>query len=180
MGYTTDFTGEFKTSRPLTDEEVHYINNFADRRRMKRDVNKLLDLFKGEHGRLGVPVTATPQEIYGVDGEFFVGGGGFAGQDSDESILEYNAPPATQPGLWCQWELNDDGTELRWDGGEKFYNYIEWLEYLIVHFFKPWKIKLNGEIYWVGEDSSDRGYIKVVNNKITIYEGETKYKKRVS
>ena len=167
MGYTTDFSGEFRTSRPLTDEEVNYINNFANRRRMKRDVNKLMELFNGEHGRLGVPVTATPQEIYGVDGEFFVGGGGFAGQDSDESILEYNEPPATQPGLWCQWNVYDNDT-IAWDGSEKFYYYVEWIRYYIDNFFKPWGVSITGDVDWVGEDTSDRGRICIKDNIVKI------------
>lgn len=33
------------------------------------------------------------------------------------------------PGIWCQWIINDDGC-LCWNSGEKFYNYVEWLEYL--------------------------------------------------
>jgi hypothetical protein len=38
MGYTTDFSGEFKLDKPLTDEQAIYVNKFADTRRMKRDV----------------------------------------------------------------------------------------------------------------------------------------------
>ena len=81
-----------------------------------------------------------------------------------------------QPGLWCNWELDDTGTELKWNGAEKFYNYIEWLEYLIQHFFTPWNIKLNGKIKWNGEDSNDVGLITVKNNKVTYKEGTIVYK----
>ena len=79
----------------------------------------------------------------GIDGEYFVGGGGCAGQKHDRSIIDYNRPPRTQPGLWCQWVVTktQDGTDvIAWDGGEKFYDYVEWLCYLIEHFFKPWGI----------------------------------------
>lgn len=206
MGYTTDFTGSLQLSKPATAKQKDYINLLAKTRRMQRDVNKLMALYKGEHGYPFAKDKTNANEVYGFKGEYFAKEDGNCGQNSDDSIIDYNsasgeigwkeydgdwvkrdemrkalnADKIKQPGLWCQWELNDDGTELRWDGGEKFYNYIEWLEYLIVHFFKPWKIKLNGEIYWVGEDSDDRGMIKVVNNKITIYDSETVYKERVS
>jgi hypothetical protein len=206
MGYSTDFSGSLQLSKPATTEQTAYINLLGRTRRMQRDVNKLMALYKGKHGYPFAKDKTNADEVYGFKGEYFAMNDGDCGQKPDDSIIDYNAASGEiawkeydgdwnkrdemikalnadkikQPGLWLQWELNDDGTELRWDGSEKFYNYIEWLEYLIVHFFKPWKIKLNGEIYWVGEDSSDRGYIKVVNNKVTIYEGETKYKKRVS
>ena len=110
MGYTTDFSGEFKLDKPLTDEQAIYVNKFADTRRMKRDVEKLKELFKGEHGLNG---------NYGTEGEFFVGGAGFAGQDSDDSITDYNHAPSTQPGLWCQWIVENNDT-IVWHGSEKF------------------------------------------------------------
>ncbi len=79
------------------------------------------------------------------------------------------------PGFWCQWTASDDGKFLEWDGGEKFYNYIEWLEYLLEHFIVPWGNKLNGEVQWEGEESGDLGKIKVVNNTVTVYEGQVSY-----
>jgi hypothetical protein len=74
--------------------------------------------------------------------------------------------------------LNEDGTELSWDGNEKFYHYTEWLQYLIAHFFEPWGIKLNGEIEWVGEDSNDRGKIVVSDNHVEILDAVIGYQKR--
>lgn len=70
------------------------------------------------------------------------------------------------PGIWCQWTI-ENGV-LEWDGMEKFYNYIEWLEYLTVRFFEPWGIKLNGTMKWQGEDMDDRGKIEVVDNKVKL------------
>jgi hypothetical protein len=182
MGYTTDFSGSLSLSRPTTEVEKNYLDKFSDTRRMKRDVEKLHEMFKGEHGN---PFAKTREEIYGVDGEYFVGGLGSMGQTNDASVINQNFPPGQtnwvyddpngQPGLWCQWVLTDDGTELQWDGGEKFYNYTEWLKYLINHFFEKWGIKLNGVIEWVGEDSSDRGIIVVKNNKVKVYEAQITY-----
>ena len=198
MGYTTDFSGQFKTNRPLTETEMNYINKFGDTRRMKRDVVKLMEKFKGEFGH-----PTRPDNPYGNDGEFFVGGSGWAGQDHDDTIIDYNTSPdqltynemtelsdrwvenknrikqgSSQPGLWCQWIFTND-TTLEWDGSEKFYNYVEWLKYLINNFFEEWGIKLNGEVSWVGEDSSDKGKILVEDNKVKIFEVEETYKEIV-
>jgi hypothetical protein len=202
MGYTTDFQGVLFLNNDLTTEQFEYLTKFNNTRRMKRDVNKLMELFKGEGGYPGR--TGTPEEIYGNDGEYFVGGTGHAGQDRDESIIDFNTPPgqldfttenynerwtqneirriegSCQPGLWCQWMIGEevDGYVLQWDGGEKFYHYVEWLKYLIKNFFEPWGIKLDGEIEWVGEDSNDRGKIVVINNVVTVYDAEYTYVKR--
>ena len=67
---------------------------------------------------------------------------------------------------YCQWEPSADGTVLRWDGGEKFYYYIEWLEYLITAFFIPWGCKLNGIVRWRGEEFDDMGQITVTDNLV--------------
>jgi hypothetical protein len=61
----------------------------------------------------------------GEDGDYFVGGGGFAGQDKDASVLSYNNPPKGQPGLWCKWIPGDEGKTIEWDNADKFYNYVE-------------------------------------------------------
>jgi hypothetical protein len=199
MGYSTDFFGRWELNKPLTDEQANYINKLANTRRMKRDVKKLNELYKGEHGLVGVPKTATAEQIYGVDGEFFVGGGGFAGQDSDESIVDYNTPPGIrpyddrhrigyhlneenkkyvkdsfQPSLWCQWNIVDN-KYVEWDGSEKFYFYTEWIKYYIDNFFKPWGVLLNGEVGWQGEDREDIGKIIITDNEVKVVEGQIVY-----
>jgi hypothetical protein len=204
MGYSTDFYGSLSLSKPVTAKQKAYLDKLAETRRMQRDPQKLMEIHKGKHGYPFAKDKTNPDEVYGFKGEYFVGAGGFAGQDSDGSVIDYNsasgeigwedykgdwdlrnelqktlnADKIKQPGLWLQWELNEDGTELAWNGSEKFYNYIEWLQYLIQHFFEPWGIKLNGEIEWVGEDSSDRGKIVVHDNEITIYDAVSKYQER--
>lgn len=149
MGYTTDFEGSLEITPALKPEQVKFINDFSSTRRMKRDVKKLNEIYKGEYGLDGK---------YGVDGEYFVlDTGDFTGV----GIIDYNTPPISQPGLWCHWIVNEEGTELYWDGGEKFYNYTEWLDYMISHFFSVWGVTLNGSIRWQGEELSDAGVITV-------------------
>ena len=62
---------------------------------------------------------------------------------------------------------SEDGTTLAWDKGEKFYDYTEWLQYIVKHFLIPWGMTLNGEVQWRGEDVDDRGTIYAVNNEVT-------------
>ena len=112
---------------------------------------------------------------YGIEGEFYVDGTGWAGQDSDKNVINYNRPPSTQPGLWCQWIPTDDGCELVWDGGEKFYNYVEWLDYLIDKILAPRGYTPNGECQWFGEERDDVGVIIVKNNKVTTKVGKLTY-----
>lgn len=203
MGYTTDFIGELTLSQPLTLTQFEYLRKFHDTRRMKRDVTKLMELYKGKHGYPGTsPEINTPEEIYGVDGEFFVDGDEYI-QGKSDSIIDNNTPPGQigyneemdwnkrykenqrrsengecQPGLWCQWEVygDENGMYLKWDEGEKFYNYIEWLKYLINKFFQPWGITLNGEIKWEGEESEDKGIIVVKDNVVKVGTAEITYK----
>ena len=163
MGYTTDFYGSVTFNKPITEELKNYINKFGETRRMKRDVEKIKKTFPDWekncfNGNLG------------VDGEYFVGGNGFMGQDRDDSIVNYNYPPETQPGLWCQWMIDDDGN-LVWDGGEKFYEYGEWLTYLIDNFLAPSGYVCNGEIEFQGEDMNDFGTIHVKDNVVTVEYG---------
>ena len=111
MGYNTDFYGTIEIEPEISFELKQYINKLAETRRMKRDVNKLQEIYKGEYGLDG---------DYGKDGEFFIAGEGFRGQSADKTVLDYNTPPADQPSLWLQWIINDDN-EIEWDYGENFY-----------------------------------------------------------
>lgn len=161
MGYTTYFEGFFTITPALTPEQFIYLTKFSRTRRMKRNA----DLAQKMPDPIRLAHTVELASV-GVDGEYFVGGEGFYGQDVDTSVIDTNTPPSTQPGLWCQWTPSDDGTRLKWDGGEKFYSFIEWLEYLVKHFFIPWKRELNGRVRWQGEDPEDIGIIRVRNNLV--------------
>jgi hypothetical protein len=167
MGYTTDFMGQFEVTPALKPEHKAYLSKFNETRRMKRDSEKAEKLDDDVRKAASLPV--------GTEGEYFVGAGGFAGQDSDDSVENYNCPPSTQPSLWCQWTPNEDGTAIEWDEGEKFYNYVEWLDYLIENFLNPWGYKLNGEVEWQGEDCSDMGIVVVTDSHVTTKIGRIVY-----
>jgi hypothetical protein len=145
MGYTTDFTGEFKITPQLKTADKEFLTKLSTSRRMKRCVG--------------------PE--YGIEGEFYVAGADDDnfGQEDKTGIIDYNTPPRTQPGLWCQWTPTEEGDALVWDGGEKFYNYVGWLQYLII-WLKERGYEVNGKVRWAGESSGDSGVILVKNNVI--------------
>ena len=160
MGYHTDFEGEFNLNIPLTEEHKTYLSKFNISRRVKRHADKCaID-----------PIREAANLPIGEDACNFVGDNSFMGQmgqSNDGSVVDYNQPPSSQPGLWCQWTPNQDGTAIEWDCGEKFYHYIEWIEYLIVNFLTPWGYTLNGQVSWRGEDFTDVGTIMVTDNVVT-------------
>ena len=165
MGYSTDFSGELTIAPPLNADQVAYINKFSETRRMKRDETTTQTLPDPLREAVGLPV--------GKDGGYYVGGGGYRGQQHDQAgLVAYNYQPDDQPSLWCQWVVTEDGSKLEWNGSEKFYSYTQWLEYLIEHFFTPWGVKLNGQIRWFGEDSDDRGVIHVRDSVVRAVEDE--------
>lgn len=175
MGYTTDFTGEFMLDKPLTPEHKAYLEAFAGTRRMKRNAKKTSKMKDPLREKVGLPI--------GPEGAYFVGAtlledGDWqngSGQARTPDITDYNCAPEGQPGLWCQWVPNEDGTAIIWDEGEKFYSYVSWIKYLIKNFLEPWGYILNGDVEWVGEDPDDRGRIEIKDNEVSVYHGEITY-----
>ena len=157
MGYSTYFKSGFTFAEPVTEEFKNYINKFSSTRRMIRDNDKIKELYPNWenlcfNGDLG------------LCGEYFIGGNNI----EDESVISYNDSPLGQPSLWCQWIITDDCKQLIWDGNEKFYNYKEWLLYLIESFILPSGYKLNGEVFWY-DDYGNSGLIYINNNKVYFF-----------
>lgn len=146
MGYSTSFDGEFCLNKTLSPKMQEFLTAFSNTRRMPRNVD----------------------EKFGVQGEFFVDGKGSFGQESDPTVINGNAPPSTQPGLWCQWTPSEDGNSIVWDEGEKFYNYVEWIVYLIHKVLAPNGYVLNGSVEYQGEERGDDGEIVIENNIVTL------------
>lgn len=145
MGYTTEFRGQFKVDRPVDDETYNLLVGLASTRRMKRNI-----------------------EGFGVEGEFFIDNDGNYGQNRTPDVVDYNSPPSTQPSLWCQWMIGEDKQTIEWDGGEKFYAYVKWIEYFIESILKPKGYILNGSVQYRGEDWDDNGTITVINNNVSV------------
>jgi len=160
MGYTTVFEGEIIIVPHLDDETNNLINGLSKTRRMKRNLKKLAEM-------LNITEDECFQK-YGTEVEFYFNpiSNNF-GQEHDMSIIDYNNPPSTQPSLWLQW-IVEDKNRIIWSGGEKFYEYVEWLEYLINKILKPIGYICNGKISFEGEDEDDYGIIIVKNNKVKV------------
>jgi len=165
MGYTTDFTGRFEISPPMRPVHMNYINKFSNTRRMGRNALMVSKMPDPVREAAGLPV--------GIQGGYYVGDTADFGQGRTNDILNYNREPEGQPGLWCQWVVNTEdmsedgeGLYLEWNGAEKFYSYVEWLQYIIKHFLQPWGYTINGTVEWQGEDSKDRGRIVVKDNVV--------------
>lgn len=162
MGYTTEFKGTFSLNKPLSEEHAAYLRAFSTTRRMRRDASKCEKMADPARVAVGLPV--------GHEGLYFVGGTGFYGQDHDPSILDYNESGAA-PGLWCQWTPTEDNAGIKWNGAEKFYDYTEWLQFIVEHFLKPWGYVLNGTVRWKGEDRRDVGRLVAQENVISAVKG---------
>ena len=167
MGYTTYFDGEFVLDNPLSKEHFEYMKAFSQTRRMKRSSQKALKIPDPLREAVDLPI--------GLEGGYFVGNTNNFGQESDDSVTNSNISPKEQPGLWCQWTPSEGGSAIVHDEGEKFYFYIEWIEYLIKHFIEPWGYKLNGEVYWRGEEDDDMGKIFIDENEVDIKHGRVVY-----
>jgi len=85
-------------------------------------------------------------------------------QDKDYYYFEKQAMPDTR----LSWEIQADRQTFEWDGSEKFYSYIEWIEYIIKEVLSPAGYFLSGNIIWQGANMLDIGQIKVVRNKIIL------------
>lgn len=148
MGYTTYFSGGFSFNKPCDPFLKEYLNAFAEVSHMKRDVNEIrtLDPQWNEHCFRG---------NLGEEGAFYIKkeSDNFRDCVEDKTIIDLNTPPKGCPGLWCQWIVEED--QLVWDEGEKFYNYVEWLKFLIKYFIGPSGYVLNGSVEYEGEEPSD-------------------------
>lgn len=168
MGYSTDFRGAMEITPRLKPEHMAYLVAFNAARHMVRNASKL----KGQDD----PIREAAGLDLGPEGGHFIGTDDQLGQGPwadrvGDSVLDHNSPPAGQPGLWCGWvprmeDPDDLVSNLEWDGAEKFYEYVDWMKYLVAKFLGPWGYKVNGRIEWRGEDWDDSGAIIAVNNRI--------------
>jgi hypothetical protein len=150
MGYDTVFNGKFVLNKRLDLETYQFLVKLSGTRRMARSL---------------------PEE-YGVEGEFYVDGGGCAGQAREDNIIDFNTPPKTQPSLWCEWCPTEDGLAIEWNDAEKFYHYIEWIKYLIERILQPRGYVLNGDVRWQGQSCYDAGCVSIKDNVVIIKKGK--------
>lgn len=170
MGYQTDFDGEWTITPPLTPAQAEYLEAFSEKRH---------DALVPAAAKLPDPLRKAVKLPFGPDGVYCVAKGIVKGWEAPYEAKKpgtnYALGPTQAPGYWCNWHPAKDGTLLEWNQGEKFYDYIEWIQFLIKHFFEPWGRKLNGTVSWYGEDREDAGRIIITNNKIRLEYGQLIY-----
>ena len=164
MGYHTTFNGTIKLDRPLDAQLADYIRAFSESRRIKLDPEKVDHSQEKLRIAAGLPV--------GIEGEFCISVGD---ESKHPAVINYNQHPDTQPGLWCDWTISADNKYIEWSGGEKFYEYIDWMKYIVRNFIVPFGYTADGEIEWQGEDESDFGIVGVDNNRVYSQNGFKDY-----
>ena len=159
MGYTTEFDGEIAVTPPLNADEVSFLRDLANTRRMNR-----------------------------TKGPLYISKDANFGQDDRSDVIDYNQSHPDQPGLWLCWEPSDDGSAIAWNGAEKFYNSAEWMRYLVEKLLTPsartyidrhmpedprlasftCDHKLTGIIDAQGEDPGDRWQLGVTQGMVAV------------
>lgn len=67
---------------------------------------------------------------------------------------------------YFQWVPAETLEHIVWDGNEKFYKYVEQLQWLC-NWLRERGISANGDLYWQGEETGDTGTITVIENAVT-------------
>ena len=107
MGVQTEYLGHIDVVPSLNEAERNYLHRFARSRRCYR-----------------------PEGPYAVDPH------NPHDDNSDAAVELYNTLATGQPSYWCDWEPCPEGCCISWNGLEKFYSALDWLEYLIDHFLR--------------------------------------------
>lgn len=150
MGYNTEFYGQLNINPVLTLEDKEFLKKFSASRHVKRDTKKTIEIFGlGE---------------YGTEGEWFLEVNHESGHTQD--VINYNLPPSTQPGLWCDFEPNEDGSAIIWNQSENTYDGLEWITYLVTKYLVPRGYVVNGRFDANGEEHGDFWAIVVENNNV--------------
>lgn len=74
--------------------------------------------------------------------------------DYDKSLY-----PPTAPDSYNQREPTEDYKWIERNWGEKFYNYVEWLNRIKDNLLKTWGIEISWEVLYQGESMEDNGII---------------------
>ena len=86
-----------------------------------------------------------------------------------KQLLEYSDEPDNiplpHPESYLQWVPSETLDHIVWDGGEKFYNYVEWMKWLCA-WLASIGITASGAVHWSGEDASDQGEILVLDSEV--------------
>ena len=85
-----------------------------------------------------------------------------------DNITQTRHDEGSFPSYYCQWKVDETGTRIIWDGGEKFYGYTEWIE-IIKMFLELLGYQISGKVFWRGESHGDVGSIKIRNGNVKVW-----------
>lgn len=77
-----------------------------------------------------------------------------------------NAEKFTGIDAYFQWVPANTLEHIVWDGNEKFYKYVEQLQWLC-KWLAERGVSANGSIFWQGEETGDTGTLAVADNQVT-------------
>lgn len=80
---------------------------------------------------------------------------------------DYEDSKPGQPDSYCQWVPTEDGRGIKWNEGEKFYKYEEWLQWIIDHVLSPRGYILTGSVAYQGEEVGDSGMLVITDGKVS-------------
>lgn len=87
-------------------------------------------------------------------------------EDRLQMLSEKDCLPAEMPNPYCHWII-DSNDRLVWDGHEEFSDCMEWLQYLIDHFFQPDGLSINGEVICYDNENMNGSFIIADHNILT-------------
>lgn len=80
----------------------------------------------------------------------------------------------TRYAIHCDWRVNAEGTEIAWNGAEKFYDGAAWMAWMIDRYV-PANRDVNGEIHAEGEEPGDRWLLRVTHRTVTVHQALNAY-----
>jgi hypothetical protein len=90
------------------------------------------------------------------------------GELQDFTDNDQQDPSLPGGGGYCTWRLEDGSGSTLEPNYEGYNRYSDsWIQVLIDKFFQPWGLKVNGEVTWQGDESDDRGILKVEDNEVS-------------
>lgn len=162
MGITTYFDGAFTLEPALTRDQVRTIKQVSKHRHSNDshpfEPVDLVAQVPYEMPARGVKLAPVTRERATSGAEY----------DGDMEGSERAWP---FPSIWCDWEVSEDGTRLRWNEGEKFYNYEGWLRFLIAQFLVPWEVTISGRVEFCREDDEVSGSLCALGSRIHVTYG---------
>ena len=159
MGYNTDYKGEFYIYKTSTGRKAKLpkklgvlLVNLSRTRRMYRDVKKLAEFLK-------ISIKEC-KEKFGNYGEFYFHNDNKMGQTHTPDIIDFNNPPPTQPGLWCNFTYDSKKNAVVWNSSEKTYDGTQWIDYILRILHKN-GYEMRGTMVWRGGELGPLGTINV-------------------